>query len=184
MDSKVSFDQLFGEDNEQALSLFFLWANDLLGSMGVERTMIKYDAAYSYVKLLRKDGFPSANGYDSASPFKKAAHLYVYLHSENPFSGALTRENVGVELAQFPHNTASIVGFSIVKACLQNTEITKSDGSTGKLEKEIAVSRHFFHDFVEASAGITPMSHFKVFSIIFEALAYEANPGLCYKKEF
>jgi len=38
-------------------------------------------------------------------------------------------------------------------------------------------------DFVEASASITP-AYYQQFTLLFEALAYEANDGVCYDKVF
>ena len=182
--SRISFELLYSDDKYQALDLFLIWTNDFLEGLGVDSTTVDPDKAHTFVSNLRKESFPTIEGFDRASPFKKAGNLYTWLHSEDPFKSPLQSKDVGKDLANFQQNTASLVGFSIVKACLQNTTVAKRDGTSGELENEIAVSDHFFIDLVEASNRINPGDHFKVFSLLFEVLAYEANPGLSYKKSY
>lgn len=111
--------------------------------------------------------------------------MYVWLHALKPFKDQTHSKDVfGEEFAKFPHLINSLIGYSIVKACLHGADIHKCDGKVVKLENPLQLSRHFFYDLVEASGAITPESHFKSFSLLFEALAYEANPSVCYAKKF
>jgi hypothetical protein len=72
----------------------------------------------------------------------------------------------------------------LVQNCLHGATLTRSDHQSFALDKPIALSNHFMTDLIEASAGITPGTDFKRFSLLFEALTYEANPGVCYPKVF
>ena len=184
--AEISFEQLYGTDKQAALGLFLLWSNDFLTGFALDgSSTISTEDAFSFVSNLRADGyFPAAGGYEKASPFKKAANLYVWLHALKPFKDVPSKDIFGEDLSKFPHIINSLIGYSIVKACLHGAEIHKCDDTVVKLDKPLQLSRHFFCDLVEASAAITPESHFKPFSLLFEALAYEANPQACYPKVF
>jgi len=73
---------------------------------------------------------------------------------------------------------------ALVKSCLRGVQITRKDNSVVTLVNPISISHHFMCDLVEASNCMTPATHFKVYSLLFEALAYEANPGISYPKVF
>ncbi|EIQ00898.1 hypothetical protein OpiT1DRAFT_05456 [Opitutaceae bacterium TAV1] len=183
----ISFESIYSNEKQAAYGLFLLWSNDFLDGFGIpSASTISLDDAYSFIQNLRTETgfFPANGGYDKASPFKKAANLYVWLHALNPFKDVPTREVFGEKLAKYPHLITTLIGFSIVKACLYGAIISRKDGSTVKLANPIRLSSHFFCDLVDASAGITPASHYKPFSLLFEALAYEANPDASYEKKF
>ncbi len=117
--------------------------------------------------------------------FKKAANTYVWLHAINPFRNTQLSNSVLPEDFETHANAiTTLIGYALVKACLHGVEIQRSDGVTIKLVNPISLSRHFMCDLVEASGPITPAGHFKTFSLLFESLAYEANPGVCYEKVF
>lgn len=180
MQEQISFELLYSEDKGTALSVFLVWVQDFLEGMGVPCVDVDPDKANSFICNLRRDDFPANGGFEKASPFKKAANIYVWLLAINPFYG-LPGEHIGADLAEMKHSTAAVIGFTLVQECLHGAEYKKGD-ETVVLENPVRVSKHFFKDFVEASRGITPADHFKVFSILFESLAYEANPGSSFKR--
>jgi hypothetical protein len=183
--SVISFDQLYGDDKNLALGVFLIWANDFLDGFDAPgRVNISISDASEYVSNLRKSDFPACGGFEKASPFKKAASAYVWLHALDPFKQPLPEEMIGHELYKFSSSTASLIGFALVKSCLHGVTITRADQSIITLANPIQVSRHFMVDLVEASNQMTPQTHFKVYSLLFEALAYEANADICYPKVF
>jgi len=186
--SDISFEQLYGDDKNHALSLVLFWANDFLYGFGIpENAGVDVLKAQQMIEdLPLKAKFPAYGGFEQASPFKKAAYFYVLLHTTNPFVTSLSKEHVGDEIGKFKHNVASLVGFSIVKNCLHRATLKKKggDGKASALVNPIAVSKHFMIDLIEASDGIRPETNFRSFALLFEALAYEANPGVCYAKKF
>jgi hypothetical protein len=179
-DNKISFERLYDEDKLPALNLFLVWTNDWLEGANIDYVTIDFDRAWRFVANLQKSDFPAYGGYEKASPFKKAAWMYVLLHTESPFVGALSKEVVG-DLAKLSHSTTSLIGLSMVRECLHGANLAKN-GSSVNIENPINVSNHFLLDLVEASGRITLNEHFRTFSLLFEALAYEANPGLSYPK--
>ncbi len=182
----LSLEDLYGDDNDRAFKVFALWANDFVEGFGIEGVAFDQNAGFKFVTNLQQTDFPLVEGFEKASPFKKAANMYVYLHNLSPFHGArIPEEAVGEHLAGFPHTATTLVGFSMVQECLHGATLYRNgEEEPTIIEAPINISKHFFADLVEASRGITPSSHFKTFSLLFEALAYEANPGLSYPKVF
>jgi len=178
---KISFDDLYSDDKARALTIFLLWTNDFLDGFGIEDVTVDADMAYSYVSNLRKEDFPANGGFDAASPFKKAAGIYVWLHALNPFKTAIPTDIIGPDLAKFSYFAASAVGYNLIKCCLHKATLkkeNKDDPSLNEiviLENPITISKHYFADLVEASEAITPAVHFKGFSLLFESLIYQNN---------
>jgi hypothetical protein len=180
----LSFDLLYGEDKVLAWNLFLLWSNDFLEGFAGPDCRINTEKAMELVENLRDDDFPADGGFHNSSPFKKAANIYVWLHALNPFETSLSSEYVPKILASHKHTITSLIGFSIVQTCLHGARLKRCDEKEIELSNPINISKHFFSDLVEASQGICPVHHFKIFSLLFESLAYEANPEASYAKVF
>ncbi len=176
---EISFELLFDKDKYRALAVFLFYANSVIEGLNPDEFSVNIDdrQALRFVNCL-EDGneFPANGGFESASPFKKAASIFVYLIAENPFQSKVSFENLQLP----PHEVAAIVGFGIVKDCLSGAEFVDKNGRRVVLENPIRISHHFFKDLLEASRGITAMTHFKTYSILFESLAYQANPNAQY----
>lgn len=180
---QISFELLYSDDDFRALGTFLVWTNDFLEGMGVTKCRINQEKALEFVTNLRKEDFPASGGFEKASPFKKAANIYVWLHTLNPFIESLPTSIVGDLLAGHRHSTASLVGFALVQRCLLGAEL-KKNGEVVKIAKPINISLHFFRDLVEASDCLIPHTHFKLCSVLFESMVFEANPDLSYDKVF
>ena len=192
--ASISFEALYDSDGDRAYEVLMLWLDGVLAGMGATVVIDRAKARLFLAELaeVKKTGFPANGGYDAASPFKKASVLYVYLHQEscNPFVITLPflasgepAYSAGPSPLGNSSGIASVVGFALVQACLDGAEIMKS-GKYVKLEKRIDVSSHFMTDLVEASQDITPTTHFKVFSLLFESLAYQTNEKITYDRKF
>ncbi|MDR1280478.1 MAG: hypothetical protein LBK99_06615 [Opitutaceae bacterium] len=182
--SEISFETLFAGTKESAHFVFLDWTDHFLEGFGIaDSVKLPSEYAYDFIGQLQtaRRNFPAKGGYEKASPFKKAAYLYVSLHAYRPFLGSLPVD-VFNGLAAYTHAPSSIIGFSMVKECLLNAELHRSDNKCVRLQVPITTSFHFFRDLVDASSGIALETHYKTFSMLFEALAYGANPQASYDK--
>lgn len=184
---QFSLEQLYDEDNARALALFLFWTNGWLEGFDSPPVSVDTERAWEFVTALRKTDFPANGGFDKASPFKKAANLYMWLMHTAPITGNLPSEILGPNLARFSHATNCILGIYMVQSCLEGAQLVKSDNegnqTTVTIANPIKLSAHFLADFVEASENLVPREHYKLLCLLIEALAYEANPsGLCYEK--
>lgn len=167
---QVSLESLYDNNKERALGLFLVFTNDFLEQLHPDnRPLLNMDNAYSFVRNLVKDlDFPANGGFDKASPFKKAANIFVWLQAESPIEDS--RINAAL-------------GYALVKKCLHKaTFFNKETESDVILEEPIKLSEHFYTDLLEASRSIVPQDHFKTYSLLFESLAYESNPEASYTK--
>jgi len=192
--ASISFEALYDSDTDRAFEVLLIWLDGVLAGLGVT-VVIDHGKAKEFLSELagmKRSGFPANGGFDAASPFKKAAILYVYLHQEscNPFVLVLPKLEEAPEAAVRPKGflnspsvIASAVGFALVQSCLDGAEILKK-GNVVKLERRIDVSSHFMTDLVEASQDIVPSTHFKIFSLLFESLAYQTNENIAYDRMF
>ncbi len=182
----ISFESFYDEDPKRGFVVFLWWLNDFLESFGhkvaIDETKAK--ALFKELSSRRGEGFPANGGYVDASPFKKAAFLYVCLHMEafNPFVLTLPREGDETQF-ESPSHISTIIGFALVQACLDGAEIMKN-GNPEVLGQRIDVSDHYLTDLIQASQGITLEGHFKTYSLLFESLAYQNNTGISYEKRF
>lgn len=49
------------------------------------------------------------------------------------------------------------------------------------MENKIALSRHSYVDITDAFTGATPVTAFKLVTVLFEQMAYKTNPGCQYE---
>ncbi len=182
----ISFEGLYISDKDRAVALFLTWIEEFL--KGYDASVIMDDrTVLLFLASLRKerDNFPAVNGYDNASPFKKAANIYVWLHVyKSMFISDPAPDIFGPEMARHENALATLLGFSIVQNCLHGATLYKDGVDEDTLTNPISVSKHFFFDLVECSRDLKPANHFKVFSLLFEALAYQANPDAPYDPAF
>lgn len=182
--SGVSFEALYSDDDNISLSVFLVHAQDFLKGFDADPSGIDTQIALRFVSSLKKEKFPANGGYEKASPFKKAAYMYVCLHVCNPFTETVSIEGKPVEgLSNFSHSVAALVGFSLVQRCLYGATVTRKDEKRFVLKKSIEVSDHYMRDLIEASRGITVEEHFRTYSILFEALAYGAHNEVAYEEK-
>ena len=122
--------------------------------------------------------FPSPFGVDKSSPFKKVAAFTAYFAAEKPLHTALPEKHFG-SLANH-QNAVIAVALSIdalhgaVIKCVKRGDIV--------LDQRISLSKHYWKDLVAAASDCLPSSHFPCLSLIYEALAYQANPDASYDR--
>jgi len=185
--SNISFESLYYTGRHyESQGLVALWANEIFEELCVS-VLIDRSKFDSFSTFLRRDQFPAQGGYEHASPFKKAGNLFVALHAENPFTSYAPDEGCVLHrnFSAFSHCLATFVGFTLARKCLHGATLQK-EGHTSpvRLENPIRISKHFFVDLIEAATGITPMTHYRTYSLLFESLAYKANPTCPYDEIF
>lgn len=186
---EISFEDLYDTDKEKSLAVFLIWVNDFIQGYGEGqiKTAIDPNRTKAFVDSLRKENFPACGGYEEASPFKKAAYIYVLLHEEatNPFIlDPLPAQFIPDSIRHIPSSTSSIIGLALVQSCLEGASFTNKFGTLVTLNNRIDSSRHYFRDMIEASRGITTTGHFRLISLLIESWAYQANPEAGYRKKF
>jgi hypothetical protein len=119
---------------------------------------------------------PWPNGVAQSSAFKKVGILttsFVY------YAPIITTFPVQ-QFRQLADHQNSIVAYGIAKAALLNSTIQCPMRGEISLDNAIFTSLHFWNEFVSTFSGCNPRDHFQCISLLFEALAYRANPKACY----
>lgn len=188
--AEISFEDLYSENKSTAEAVFLLWVNDFLQGYGngAIKTAVDPVRITAFVAALENGvKFPACGGFEEASPFKKAANIYVLLHEEgtNPFIlDPLPASVIPEKIRNIPSSTSSIIGLALIQSCLEGASFTNKHGQLVVLHNRIDSSQHYFLDLIEASRGITRTGHFKLISLLLESWAYQANPTAAYKKRF
>ncbi|GAA5130764.1 hypothetical protein JIN84_05125 [Luteolibacter yonseiensis] len=174
----ICFDDLYSEDPYESARIFAPWADQCLKGFGCENYFINPDRIWEFITSLRKSDFPANGGFEKASPFKKAANVFVWLQAIAPFKEPLKSEQVGEDLARLSNNANVLVGYTLVQEALTGAKLFKKNGeqeTVVTLEKPMRISRHMLVDLAEAAQRILPDTHFKTYSVLFEALCYNEN---------
>lgn len=177
-DDVICFDDLYSDSPYEAARIFIPWADQCLRGFGCEDYFINPDNIWEFITSLSKLDFPANGGFEKASPFKKAANVFVWLQAIKPFKEPLTAEQVGNDLAKLPNNANVIIGYTLIQEALTGAKLVKTvngEETTVILDRPMRISRHMLVDLAEASQRITPNDHFKTYSVLFEALCYNEN---------
>lgn len=122
--------------------------------------------------------FPHPTGTQKSSPFKKVAAFSANFVAEKPIVTPLPDAPFG-HLAS--HQNA-IIAFELSRAALHGAIINCKVRGELKLENPIMVSQHYWKDLIVCLSKCIPSSGFEAVSLIFEALAYNANPNISYER--
>jgi hypothetical protein len=180
----VGFNILYnvgGDVNANAASIV-VYINYFAKGFVEKPLQIDLDALTQVAAALQRPDFPHVDGIDKASPFKKAANFFVWFVSLKPIISAFPAETIGDDLNGIANHQNVMFAWDFAVSCLEGAKMYKSDGAVAELKNRIQVSHHFYRDMVEAFAAATHVHHFKVASLLFEQLAYKANPGVSYEE--
>lgn len=122
--------------------------------------------------------FPSPLGVANASPFKKVAAFTANFAAEKPIYSPLLPHDFG-ELST--HQNA-IIAVSLSIDALEGAVLKCKDRGEVVLNNRITLSKHYWKDFIAAVSDTLPSHHFDCLSLIYEALAYQANPEASYAR--
>lgn len=149
--------------------------------MGIQQLNIDPARLTRVVGALATPDFPHRDGIGKASPFKKAAHFFVYFVAEKPIMDELF--NLNDQIRGIDNHQNVIFAYQMAVDCLHGATLQKKENGNEvsvTLSNKIRVSEHFFMDFVEAHSACVPRDDFKPVSLLFEQLAYRANPNASY----
>jgi hypothetical protein len=176
----MSFKILYhGGDLSANLASIAVYIDSFAKSLGVTELNVDPAAFHSVAAALTRPDFPHKDGVEKASPFKKAANFFVWFVAARPILDELPDSLITPELKSIQNHQNVIFAYHMAVDCLHNAELHKN-GEVVILKNKIRVSVHFFHDFVETYSAATPQNDFKPVSLLFEQMAYKANPDAPY----
>lgn len=179
MSFKILYQEGTGENAHANLLSMAVYVDSFAKSLGLTQLNVNPIAFSQVAAALVRPDFPHKDGIEKASPFKKAANFFVWFVAAKPVLDEFPETIITSELKAIPNHQNVIIAYHIVVDCLHGAEIHKN-GEVVKLENKIKVSSHFFHDFVETYSAAIPAQDFKPASLLFEQLAYKANPKAPY----
>lgn len=153
------------------------YIEDFYDALGVASVDLNVNKVFSVIGSMTQQ-FPSPIGSDQASPFKKVAAFTTYFAAEKPIITSLPTSIFG-DLADH-HN--AIIAFSLSIDSLEGAVINCPCRGDIILDNRIIVSDHFWKDTIAALSSSVPVYHFRSVSLIYEALAYQFNPGAAYER--
>lgn len=177
----MSFKILYQEGTDVAANLFSIaaYVDSFAKSLGLDQLNVDPVAFRSVAAALARPDFPHVDGLEKASPFKKAANFFVWFVASRPIIDPLPAEIITDSLKSINNHQNVIFAYHMAVDCLHGAELHK-DGGVVALTNKIKVSKHFFTDFLDTYSAATPQADFKPLSLLFEQLAYRANPGAPY----
>ena len=132
---------------------------------------IDHNRIHRVVFGMRQD-FPYPGGLPGASPFKKAANFVCHWIAAAPVTGT-------------PEPTDNLnAAFALIVACrsLRGAELFGNGTEPARtLERPIELSDHSFWDVVDALTGATPITAYKLVTVLFEQMAYKSNQRCQYQ---
>lgn len=145
-------------------------------SLGIRTCDLDLGKLLAVVQATYQD-FPHPVGAEKSSPFKKVAAFTANFAAERPIVTPLPSSFGPLASHQ---NAVLAVTLSIdalegaVIKCKRRGDIT--------LSNRICLSKHFWKDLVAAASSAVPLHHFECLALIYEALAYQFNPGASYDR--
>jgi len=182
----MSFSILYqeGGDVQSHLSSLAVYLDSCAKGMGIERLQVDPTKLTAVAASLLRPDFPHKDGLEKASPFKKAANVFVWFVAERPVIEPLPEEIVGKQLSSISNHQNVVMAWMMCMRCLRDATLYK-ENEAGEdtvviLSSPIKVSKHFFCDFVDAFSCAVPAYHFHIVSLLFEQMAYKTNLGASY----
>lgn len=148
--------------------------------MGVAKLRIDLDALDRLSNELLHPEFPHVDGVEGASPFKKAAYFFIWMTHHRPVLDSLPESHVGREIIALPNHQNVVIAYNFVARCLHGATLQRTDGSEVTLGNRIRISIHSMCDLIDTFTPSVPNNHFKPACLLFEQLAYKANPKAPY----
>lgn len=160
------------------------YIDSFCAGVGFETFEIDEKKLLTVLQLVRQN-FPHKDGIENANPFKKIAYFIVNFMAERPMQSSFpdSFKINDTKLNSIKNHQNAIIAYAIATDSLVDAEIysTCIEGSESLvLRNKIKVSKHSYVDIIDAMCDCTPVSHFKSMAVLFEQLAYRANPDASY----
>ncbi len=156
------------------------WAEGL----NIDRIIIEFEALDRLCKELLHPDFPHVDGVDGASPFKKVANFFIWCVHHKPVLSPIPAETIGHEMNRLPNHQNVFFAYHFATACLENATLQRKDGTVIKLKNRIRISHHSLCDLIDTFGTVIPYQHFKPVCLLFEQMAYKANPEAPYQEVY
>ena len=128
------------------------------------------------------NNFPHPTGCADSSPFKKAAVFTTNFVNAKPIVTPITSPQFADgPLKDLATHQNAIIAFDLCVDALHGANLIR-DGKEIVLTNRISVSLHFWRDLIIALSGSSTVQHFGCISLLYEALAYQANPDASYPR--
>ena len=154
------------------------YINNFTKGWGLKDVPINPSKCQGIVIGMSRD-FPCKDGLNGASAFKKVANFASYFISERPIPNGFDKALIGDDLAKVDNHQNAMVALSFCIDAMHGAEIHRNDG-VKILENRINLSKHSYVDIVDALSWATPVTHFRMISVLFEQMAYKTNPTCQY----
>jgi hypothetical protein len=131
--------------------------------------------------------FPHKDGVHKASPFKLAANFVCNFIAEqpirSPFGLAGFGQTVtGKTICGIENHQNAVVAYHLACFALEGATIRRGDGTEVIIRNPIWVSQHSYCDIIDALSVATPVTHFKMVTVLLEQLVYKSNLDCQYEK--
>lgn len=172
-----------------AVNQMAIYLDKWAAGCGAQKIIVDQNRLHELVAEMQfaVDNFPHKDGFDAASPFKKAGYFFVSFIAISPIVGLKFEPNLNANSQRIEYSSRQwnvMVAYALVVDFLINATIQRTDGVSLKLTNRIKVSHHFYSETIEAFRDATPQTHYKVASLFFESLAYRVNPDVSYPLDF
>ncbi len=168
------FNVLYNDTIDIDLAYLLSYINDFTKGLGEHRVSIDPQKCRLILLGMRQD-FPHVDGMNHASCFKKIANFVAYFVAEKPIQNPFSEENIGSDLEKLSNHQNSIVALQVAIDGLHGAMIHRNQDQELKVENRIQISRHSYVDIIDALQSITPNTHYKLLTILFEQLVYKTN---------
>jgi hypothetical protein len=152
------------------------YIDEFAATVGLSHLDINTSAITGVIAVTNQQ-FPWTHGAEKASPFKKVAAFTTNFVAEKPI------------ITPFPENKFGILGTHQNAIIAYALSVDALEGAIIKCDKRkkdipltnrIKISQHYWQDLIVALSGCSPAHHFNCVSLIYESLAYRANPDVSY----
>lgn len=175
----MAFSVLYNSSPNTDIIILLLHINDFTKGLGIQEVTIDPDVCMGVLQGMRQD-FPHKEGRDKASAFKQVANFVTFFVAAKPILNPFPESVIGDKLAAISNHQNAMVALQVAIDSLHGAVI-KKDSEIRRLDKRIQLSRHSYTDIVDALSDATPVTHFKLVTVLLEQLAYKSNPDCQYR---
>ena len=99
---------------------------------------------------------------------------------EKPISTKLPADKFGGHWTNVADHPSAVLALEMAIESLYGATLTWEDGTHPQLTERIVLSRHSFVDIVDAIAGVSANTGYKLVSVLLEQMAYKENRNCQY----
>jgi hypothetical protein len=153
------------------------YIDEYAATLGLSRLDINTGAINTIIAVTNQQ-FPWIPGAVKASPFKKVAAFTTNFVAEKPIITPFPEDKFGILATHQNAIIAYALSIDALEGATINCEKRKKQIV---LSNRIKISQHYWQDLIVALSNCIPVHHFNCVSLIYESLAYRANPDASYE---